>query len=211
MRTKITHLFMAVFAALLLNSCAVSKISNVQEIQKSDVETTVKQTEKTTENAVCFVQLNDGTTQNYSTLKLVTGVFTSPYLLADGKIKIQPSSVKAYRDANYYAISQKEFYTKGKAHVATHVLPGFAIRVVKGNINLYALQFYGSGNIYKKYFLQNGTEGKIVPFTADLLTEYTNNNAVIKNVMSKNKKKINNKLMMELVDNYNTTTSLSKN
>lgn len=210
MKTSIIYLFIAICVALLLNSCATSKDSLI--VEKNVLESTSYAKEvKDIDKQDCFVELNDGSIKKYASLKLVTGIFTTPHLLADGKIVIHPKELKAYRDLNYYAVSQKQFYTGAKAYVATHVLPGFAVRVVKGNLNLYALQFYGSGNVYKKYFLQNGADGEILPFSADLLSLYTNNSTEIKAILKKNSKKVNTKQMIASVYNYNNTTFISKN
>jgi hypothetical protein len=209
MKTSLIYLGIAIFIALLLGSCASNKIT--AELPKNNMEASKYNTQNDAEKTICFVQLKDGSIQYYQQLKLVTGIFVSPHLLADGKTKFSASDIVAYKDADHYAISQNDFYKKAKAHVATDVLPGFAVREVKGILNLYSLQFYGSGNIYKKYFLQRGAEGKIIPFSADLLNEYAKDNVEIMNIIKKSKKKINPKQILELVDNYNNTTSISKN
>lgn len=186
--------------SMLLNSCATVKNS---------VESEEGGNEKMTEKADCYVVLKDGTLKNYSTLKLVTGIFKTPHLLGDGNVEISPADIKEYKDANYYAIAQKDFYTKVKTHVATNVLPGFAVREIKGTLNVYSIQFYNGSNIYKKYFLQKGNDGKIIPYTAQLLNEYAKDNMEVKNFLAKKKSK--QKQLLAIVNNYNNSVSFSKN
>jgi len=62
----------------------------------------------------CFVQLNDGAIQNYSTLKLVTGVFVTPHLLADNKIIINSGDIIAYQNKEHYAVTAKILTSKKK-------------------------------------------------------------------------------------------------
>ena len=64
---------------VLLTSCTVDR-SIAQRI--SEFEST-----NGDENP-CYVQKNDGTIVYYTTLKLMTGIFKSPYLLADDNIRI---------------------------------------------------------------------------------------------------------------------------
>jgi len=117
--------------------------------------------------------------------------------------------IKEYRDANNYAIAQTAFYNKVKTHVATNVLPGFALREIKGDLNVYSIRFYNGSNVYKKYFLQKGIDGKIVPYTAQILNEYAKDNAEVKNFLSKKKRKQNQ--LLAVVNNYNNSISISKN
>lgn len=201
MKTTIIYLLIiALCVSLLVNSCAAGKNS-------------VAMAETPTENIIektnCYVVLKDGSIKNYVTLKLVTGVFKTPHLLADGKVQILPSEIKEYKDANYYAIDQKQFYTKVTTHVATNVLPGFAVREIKGNLNLYSVQFYNGSNVYKKYFLQNGVDGKILPYTPALLNEYAKYNAEVKNFLLKKKNK--HKELLAVITSYNSAQSISKN
>ncbi|MCY7290869.1 MAG: hypothetical protein LH615_01695 [Ferruginibacter sp.] len=201
MKTTIIYLLIiALCVSMLVNSCAAGKNNIV--IAEANIE-------NVNEKAGCYVVLKDGTVKNYSTLKLVTGIFKTPHLLADGSVKILPGSIKEYKDANYYAIAQNEFYNKVKTHVATNVLPGFAVREIKGDLNVYSIQFYNGSNVYKKYFLQKGKDGKIAPYTAQLLNEYAKDNEEVKNFLSK--KKSNQKQLLAVVNNYNNSQSISRN
>jgi hypothetical protein len=198
-----TLYFSAILCLLIfLNSCATSN---------NAIEQTKPAIEKNIEKPQCFVQYADGKIKNYATLQLVTSMFTAPHLLADGKIKIMSNEVKAYRDFNFYAITQKDFYTKTKGYVAKDVLPGFAVRVVKGNLNLYSLQFYNGQTVYEKFFLQYGDEGQITPYTPKLLNQYLKDNTEVTTYINNRKKKISPKQLVSLVDNYNNGLTISKN
>jgi hypothetical protein len=49
---------------------------------------------------------------------LKKGVFTSPHLLANGKIKIMPSEIVSYQNQDQYAVSQNTFSNGRKSFVA---------------------------------------------------------------------------------------------
>ena len=201
MKTTIIYLIIiAICVSMLVNSCAAGK---------NNIEMAPPLTEDHTEKATCYVVLKDGNVKYYTTLKLTTAIFKTPFLLADGKEEIMAKDLKEYKDANYHAIAQQEFYNKIKTHVATKVLPGFAVLEAKGDLNVYSLQFYNGSNVYKKYFLQKGPNGKIVPYTPQLLGEYAVNNAEVKEFLSKKKSK--QKQLLALVNNYNNSVSMSKN
>jgi hypothetical protein len=209
MKTSIIYLCIAAFVALLLSSCSMSKNAVNNEVfttQNVIFENTTESSPSTHANIVEFL---DGTKVQYQSLKLVTGIFVSPHLLADGKTKLTSSKIKAYNDGKFYAVSQKLFYEKAKAHVATDVLPGFAIREVKGNLNLFTLQFHGSGNVYKKYFLQKGEEGKILPITKsnlkEILADEVSDDVINKLV----KKKVEPKIIYQVVGEYNSANALT--
>ncbi|MBS1741689.1 MAG: hypothetical protein JST81_01530 [Bacteroidetes bacterium] len=130
-------------------------------IRKTDIEKSKEQ------SSACFIQLKDGTIKNYTSLKLVTGVLTTPYLLADGKQKIFAKQIKAYQNKDHYAISQENFVSGRKSYVAKETLPGFAIRVAKGRINVYAKKYYNGVGTVDEYFVQKGDDGKILAYTKD--------------------------------------------
>jgi len=154
---------------ILLNSCATSSVSRVQ--RKTDTESSKEPA------SACFVQLNDGTIKHYSSLKLVTSVFAAPHLLADGKIKIKASQITAYQNTDHYAVSQKTFCCGRKSHVATETLPGFAVRTVKGKLNIYCKKYFNGQVAVDEYFLQSGDEGKIFAYSPELMNELVKDNA----------------------------------
>lgn len=152
----------------LLNSCASSSVSVAQ--RKSDIENSKES------SVACFVQMNDGTIKNYSTLKLVTSFVSTPYLLADGKMKIKAKEITAYQNQDHYAVSQKTFCCGRKSHVATETLPGFAIRTVKGKINVYCKKYYNGQVAIDEYFIQAGQNGQIMAYTPALMSEMIKDN-----------------------------------
>lgn len=206
MKTNIIYfVIISICVALLVSSCVTGKDSVVISQPATEKYTD----DESSKRADCFVVMNDGTIKTYYKIKLITGILTTPHLLADGELKILPTQIKAYKDANYYAISQREFYNTNKTHVATNVLPGFAVRELKGDVNVYSLQYFNGSNIYKRFFLQKGNNGKIMPYTTQLLNEYAKNNMEIKNFVTK--KKTRQKDLIAVVENYNNSISVSKN
>jgi hypothetical protein len=156
-------LAMTAFCSIVisLNSCVTSKNSVVQ--QNTDVK-------DTNELAVTsFVQLNDGTIKQYSSLKLVTGVFTTPHLLADNKVIINSKDIIAYQNDKHYAVAAKILTSTKNGKVAVETLPGFAVKVLSGKVNVYSRKYYNGGNTVEEYFLQNGNDGYIVAYSKDLL------------------------------------------
>lgn len=160
----------------------------------------------------CFVEYNDGTIKQFTTLELVTGLFKSPHLLADGEIVIKADEIKAYQDKDHYAISQKVFTELRPSKVAVDALPGFAIRIAQGKLNVYSLKFYNGHNASEKLFVQSGDSGQIVSCTPELLKELIKDNAdAIAYLTTKEKKTAEVKKMIEVVDMYNTSALITKN
>jgi hypothetical protein len=160
----------------------------------------------------CFVEYNDGTIKQFTTLELVTGLFKSPHLLADGEIVIKADEIKAYQDKVHYAISQKVFTELRLSKVAVDALPGFAIRIAQGKLNVYSLKFYNGHNATEKLFVQSGDSGQIVACTPELLKELIKDNADATAYLNTNEKKpAEVKKMIEAVDMYNTSALITKN
>lgn len=160
----------------------------------------------------CFVEYNDGTIKQFTSLELVTGLFKSPHLLADGQIVIKADEIKAYQDKHHYAISQKVFTELRPSKVAVDALPGFAIKIAQGKLNVYSLKFYNGHNASEKLFVQSGDSGQIVACTPELLKELIKDNAdAIAYLTTKEKKAADVKKMIEVVDMYNTSSLITKN
>jgi len=188
---------------LVLNSCVSSK--NSVEQQKLAVDTSK-------EEIGCFVQMNDGSIRNYSTIKLVTGVFKSPHLLADGNVVIDADEIKAYQDNDHYAVSQKEFTTAKPSYVAVEALPGFAVRVVKGKLNVYSLKYYNGHNATEKFFLQSGDEAQIVAYSPELMNNLLKDNGDAYAFFNEKSKALAfSKKLLTSVEIYNTSRFISKN
>lgn len=121
------------------------------------------------ESKSCYVQFNDGTVKQYSSLKLVTGVLTTPHLLADNKIVLYAKDIMAYQDSRFYAVSSKIITSTKKSKVAVDALPGFAVRIVSGKLNVYSRKYYNGGNTVEEFFLQHGNDGFIIAYSKDVL------------------------------------------
>ncbi len=62
------------------------------------------------ETPKCFVEYNDGSIKEFERLEVVTAIFKTPRLIANGAIIIKPEEIKAYMDSKgRYAISAKLF------------------------------------------------------------------------------------------------------
>jgi hypothetical protein len=125
----------------------------------------------------CFVQMNDGTIREFKALKLVTGVMLRPHLLADGKEKIYADQIKAYQNDGHYAVSQTTFCCGRMSAVASETLPGFAIRIVKGKLNVYRKKYLNGEHAIDEYFVQAGDEGKIMAYSPPVMEELLKDNA----------------------------------
>ena len=197
-----TPLFLLIII-ILFQSCATDRsvAQRIAEFENSKAD-----------EAVCFVQMNDGTIKYYTTLKLVTGVFTSPHLLADGQVKISASEIKAYQDANHYVISQKVFTSGKHSAVAVETLPGFAIRVVQGKLNVYCKKFFNGERAVDEYYLQSGDDGEILVYTPVLMNDMVKNDPAAFNFF--NNKKIRNHMpekLLATVKLFNNDQLISKN
>ncbi len=169
-------------------------------------------TTKAKEALSCYVQLSDGTIKKYTTLELVTGIFKTPHLLADGSVVITASEIKAYQDKNHYAISQKEFTSLKPSKVAIDALPGFAVRIAQGRLNVYSLKFYNGHNATEKLFLQAGDAAEIVAYTPELLNEMIKDNPDAYSYFNASDKATTAiKKMLATVEMYNTSRLISKN
>lgn len=160
---------LAIFAgaAIIFSSCANNAA------YKASREAAIASSKEA--NIKCFVQKDDGSITYYKTLELKTGAFKTPYLLADGKIRIKASDILAYQTQQFYAVSQKMFSSKQFNHVATETLPGFAVRMAKGKLNIYCAKMYNGHNGVDEFFIQTGT-GQIIPYSSELLTEAIKDN-----------------------------------
>ena len=191
-------------ATILLNSCAVSKNSVDQQ------QTVLKSVNESSTG--CFVQQNDGSIKQFTTLKLVTGVLTTPHLLGDGKVVINSKDIIAYQDAKQYAVSAKILTSKKSATVSVETLPGFAVKVLSGKLNVYCRKYYNGANTSDEYFLQNGNDGYIVAYSKDvlksMLKEDINASAFFN---SKTKISPRSKKILTAVEIYNKGQMMTKN
>ena len=190
--------------AVLLNSCAASQAS--VHAQKSEI------TDATETSATCFIQLNDGTIKQYTSLKLVTGVLTSPHLLADNKEVINSKDIMAYQDNRHYAVAAKILTSKRNSYVAAETLPGFAVKVIAGKLNVYCRKYYNGANAVDEYFLQNGNDGYIVAYSKTVLKSMLKEDTkALEYFNSKVKTSFKSKKLLTAVEMYNNSRLLTKN
>lgn len=166
---KISTIFTSFAAAtILFSSCSTNKILTSEKNQE------IKESKETASSS--FVKMKDGKIVYYKTIELKKGVFTSPHLLADGKIKIMPSEIVAYQNNDHYAVSQSNFTSGRKSYVAVETLPGFAIRVVRGKLNIYCKQYFNGRAAIDEFYIQAGTEGKIYVYSPELMKQLIKDN-----------------------------------
>ena len=204
MKKLIPAIAVLLCTAILLNSCAVSKNSITQQI------TTATKTNDA--STTCFVQLNDGTIKQFTTLKLVTGVLTTPHLLGDGKIVINAKEIIAYQNDRQYAVSSKILTSKKSGSVSAETLPGFAVKVLSGKLNVYCRKYYNGANTADEYFLQNGSDGYIVAYTKDVLKSMLKDDINASSFFnSKAKVSPMSKKILAAVEIYNKGQMMTKN
>lgn len=159
-----------------------------------------------------FVEMNDGSIRNFSSLKLVTGIMMTPHLVADGRIVINGNEIKSYRDNDHYAISQKTFESGHRSYLAIEILPGFVERIATGKINIYDKKYFNGYRKVDEFFVQSGSNGPIVPYSASLVNDMVKDDPeAIKFLNNKNKLPLLKKLQLT-ADIINKNASLvSKN
>lgn len=160
----------------------------------------------------CFVQFADGTVKQFTKLKLVTKMFKTPHLLADDSVIIYGAELKAYQNEEGYAVSQNEFGNFKKTYVAKSVLPGFAVRVVKGYLNIFSIKYYNGQNVTEKLFIQQANATAITPYTPEMLETLLKENSDALAVLSaENKTLSGTKKILAAVELFNNSKLLTKN
>ncbi len=170
--------------AVMLNAC--SSVNNIYSTTGDDSTSSASNE--------CFVQLKNGEIQYYKTLTLQTGIFTSPYLLADGKKVINSKAVRAYQTGDVYAICEECLQFGRKSKVAREALPGFAVRIVTGKMNVYSRMYFNGAEAVEELYLQLGDDGKIVPYKAAELSKLIQDNARAMEILNGKEKSISRKL-----------------
>ncbi len=204
MKTITPVLAVLLCGTILLNSCAVSK--NSIALQNAEIK-------NVTEGAVsCFVKLNDGTIKQFTTLKLVTGVLTTPHLLGDDKVIINSKDIIAYQNNRHYAVSSKILTSTKSANVSVETLPGFAVKVLSGKLNVYARKYYNGNNTVDEYFLQSGNDGYIVAYSKTMMKSMLKEDAkALEYFNSKTKVSPTSKKILTAVEIYNNGQMMTKN
>lgn len=197
------------FALLCIS---IFSLGSCASIQNSVVQSKTETEETGPAVTSCYVVKTDGSTHPFSTLKLVTGVFTTPHLLADNKTVIEAKDVLAYSDGRRFAVSQKLLNTKRTSYVAVETLPGFAVRIAKGKLNIYSRKYFNGQTAVTEYFLQPGDEGEIVAYTEAAMKELIKDNNVAADYYnSKVKTSPKVKKLLVTANMYNNPQYLSKN
>ena len=202
---KISTIFTSFVAGtILISSCSTNKIMTIDKDQ-------VKH-ELTNTSSTSFVKKKDGTIVFYNSLELKKGVFTSPHLLANGKIKIMPSEIVSYQNQDHYAVSQNTFSNGRKSFVAVKTLPGFGVRVVKGKLNIYCKQYFNGRAAIDEFYIQAGNEGKIYLYSPELMKELIRDNNVALNYFNQ-LEDLNDysKKLQTTAEIYNNGMLMSKN
>lgn len=158
----------------------------------------------------CYILKKDGSVVTFKSLKLVTGLFTSPHLLAEGKIKISGDSIMAYQDADHYAISQDYINDCRKSKVAVDALPGFAVRIAKGHLNVYSKKYFNGAKAVEEFYIQSGDTGKIVRYNQLVMEELLKDQQGMKELLNARDKSLSEKLQV-IAEAYNQQQSITKN
>ncbi len=204
MKTALPAFAVLLCTVIMLNSCTVGK--NSIAAQKADIETPNES------SATCFIQLKDGTVKQFKTLKLVTGFITTPHLLADGKEVINGKDIIAYQNNKHYAVSSKILTSTKNGTVAAETLPGFAVKVLSGKLNVYCRKYYNGTNTAEEYFLQHGNDGYIVSYTKAVLKSMIKEDAkALEYFNSKAKITPRSKKILTVVEIYNNGQLMTKN
>jgi hypothetical protein len=119
-------------------------------------------------SALCYVKMKDGSIRTYLTLSLEKGLFVTPHLLANGKEKISAKDVLEYRTTDILAIAPALLPSLHKSNVSIQALPGFAVKVLSGPLNVYARKLYNGTVAVDEFFVQL-EEGDIKPYSAQLM------------------------------------------
>lgn len=198
---KLLPAFAVLLCAAMFNSCGVTN-SVTEQIPDRPTES----------NKTCFVQFRDGTVKQYGSLKLVTGVLITPHLLADNKTVLNAKDITAYQDNNYYAVSSTIIASKKKSKVAVDALPGFAIKVISGKVNVYSRKYYNGGHTVEEFFLQQGNDGLIVSYSKGVVKEMLKEDAkALEFFNSKTKVSPWSKKLIAAVEIYNGGSMITKN
>ncbi len=205
MKTALSAFAALLCTVIMLNSCTISKSSTAAE--KPALETPNETT-----SASCFIHLKDGTIKQFKTLKLVTGIMTSPHLLADNKEVINGKDIIAYQNQKHYAVSSKILTSTKNGTVAAETLPGFAVKVISGKLNVYCRKYYNGTNTGEEYFLQSGNDGYIVSYTKAVLKNMIKEDAkAMEYFNSKAKVSAKAKKILTAVKIYNDGPMMTKN
>ena len=182
MKTPIPFILLIFTGMLFLGSCANSR--QVVANRKTAL------LESKLPSYQCFVELTDGSIIDFTTLELVTGMYKSPHLLADGKVKIYPNEITSYQNKDHFAISSAGFsYGGHKSNIASETLPGFAVRIAAGRLNVYIKKYKNDHTVIDEFFLQEGS-GQVLAYTPELMDALIKNNPEALDFFNNNRKQV---------------------
>ncbi len=124
----------------------------------------------------CFVQMADGTIKNYTNLQLINSRVTDAHLLADDSVVITPNQIKAYQDKKSYAVAHKVFKASNPKSITVNTMPGFAVRIAKGKLNIYVAKYNDGIKTTEVYFLQFGDEEEIKTYVPQTMNQMLRDN-----------------------------------
>jgi hypothetical protein len=118
----------------------------------------------------CFVQYNNGLFKNFKSLVLIRGIGQSPHLLADKQIRIYTDDIICYQNEDHFALSADGFLKGGhNSKIASETLPGFAVRIMKGKLNIYVKKYKSGPRVVDEFFFQGGNQREVIVYTPDLM------------------------------------------
>ena len=133
-------------------------------------------------------------------------------MLGDNKEVIDGKDIIAYQNHKHYAVSSQILTSTKKSVVAAQTLPGFAVKVVSGKLNVYCRKYYNGTNTTDEYFLQHGDDGYIVSYTKDVLKSIIKeDNKALEYFNSKAKVTPKIKKVLAVVEIYNSGQMMTKN
>ncbi|MFN8245087.1 MAG: hypothetical protein U0T56_01705 [Ferruginibacter sp.] len=165
---RVLHNLLIFLALSFLSSCSTGRHSF------SRIEQMYEAREK---GKNCFVQFADGRFKQYRSLELVRALGQAPHLLADNNTRIYPDEVLCYQNADHYAISSQGFLIGGHlSKISSETLPGFAVRIMKGKLNVYVKKYKNGARILDEFYFQQGNRREVLVYTPELM------DALIKNM-----------------------------
>ncbi len=156
------HFILASLLVLLFSSCSVNKTLTNQ----SSFDFNSKDADQ-----IPYVRFKNGKMLYCQTLELKKGIFTSPHLIGDGWYKIETADVAEYKLNGQLAMSEEKLNDKKHSNVSIGALPGFAVQIVKGNLNVFHRKYFNGRNAVNRYYLQIGNEGPIMLYNAKSMKE----------------------------------------
>jgi hypothetical protein len=157
-----------------------------------------------------FVIYKDGTIKYFETLVLKTSVVSLPFLLGDRRIKIYKEEIIAYQTEDYYAISQISYSRSAHSKIATECLPGFAVRIATGKLNVYERLCSHSNTCKRDFFIQVGSNGAVFDYSPELMNSVLKYHYDAYNFFNYKRKVSLKERIYTAADLYNNAESFSK-